>query len=608
MKYTQEKSLLDCINYFASANFSQSASINIGLFLILKSMGTGVDYPTRNVKAGSKDEAKKIDCLQARATASRCMHQLSALHAANKETGGVCCSLFPLALTNKEIPKDCLYNKATVFDKLVGRMTDTISNNSFFQSVLVLEDGEKYVSFKPQYLDAVTEELEGKRISIEHLCAWLHRYVGIDAPDDLNDEQIRNITILHFLSSYNITKDEYQTMFVYNAESVVYTQEKISPVKLRGHLQFKDDFSPKVTIEETKKVELPKEITKEQCIEYLKKMENHVFDEAFILSQLAVDDNKPCPFERNRIIFGAPGTGKSYVLNKDAELLLKGEQPTRVTFHPEYTYYNFVGSYKPIVKKNEEDATEEVSYSFIPGPFTDVLLAAMRFPRARHLLIIEEINRARVASVFGDIFQLLDRNEKGESEYVIKPSPDLRRYLEDELGMDVPVISIPKNMFIWATMNSADQGVFPMDTAFKRRWDFEYIGVDNNEELASAEITIGENVMDWNILRKKINQKLESLGVNEDKLIGPFFIAKKYLSPQQKGAMITAEEKKIAEAKFLGVFKSKVISYLFEDAAKHMRSKLFEGCETRRYSQICQKFDKIGIAIFGTSFTTDMEY
>ena len=331
-------------------------------------------------------------------------------------------------------------------------------------------------------------------------------------------------------------------------------------------------------------------------------MENHVFDNGFILSQLAVDDNQPCPFERNRIIFGAPGTGKSYVLNSDADLLLRGEQPTRVTFHPEYTYYNFIGSYKPIVKKRDDNASDEVSYAFVPGPFTDVLLSSMLFPRARHLLIIEEINRARVASVFGDIFQLLDRNETGESEYVIKPSPELRGYLEQQLCRDVPIISIPKNMFIWATMNSADQGVFPMDTAFKRRWDFEYIGVDHNEKLASAEITIGEIVMDWNTLRKKINQKLESLGVNEDKLIGPFFISKKYIFPLRKGATITEKEKKIAEAQFLRVFKSKVISYLFEDAAKHIRSRLFEGCESRSYSHICQKFDEIGISIFGASF------
>lgn len=318
-------------------------------------------------------------------------------------------------------------------------------------------------------------------------------------------------------------------------------------------------------------------------------------------------------FEWNRILFGAPGTGKSFKLNQDAVSLLSTRDATRVTFHPEYTYFNFVGSYKPIMKAGKGDnSEEEISYDFVPGPFTTVLVEALKSAQKGksepHLLIIEEINRSRVASVFGEVFQLLDRNEDGVSEYAIKPSPELKDYLEKQLKCSISSIRIPNNMFIWATMNSADQGVFPMDTAFKRRWDFEYIGVDHNEELASAEITIGEIVMDWNMLRKKINQKLESLGVNEDKLIGPFFIAKKYLSPLQKGSMITGEEKKIAEAKFLEVFKSKVISYLFDDAAKHMRSKLFEGCGTRRYSHICQQFDEIGIAIFGASFTNDMEY
>ena len=102
-----------------------------------------------------------------------------------------------------------------------------------------------------------------------------------------------------------------------------------------------------------------------------------------------------------------------------------------------------------------------------------------------YLLIIEEINRANVAAVFGDIFQLLDMDEKGVSEYPIQASEDMKEYLATELGGlpdDFEQIRIPDNMFIWATMNSADQGVFPMDTAFKRRWDFTYLGIDDSEE------------------------------------------------------------------------------------------------------------------------------
>ena len=316
-------------------------------------------------------------------------------------------------------------------------------------------------------------------------------------------------------------------------------------------------------------------------------------------------------FERNRIIFGAPGTGKSFLLNKDAEKLLRDGVATRVTFHPEYSYFNFVGSYKPIMRATKGDTSEEIVYDFVPGPFTTVLVEALKSAQQGkslpHLLIIEEINRSRVASVFGEVFQLLDRNEEGISEYSIKPSPELRDYLEQQLNCSVSSIRIPNNMFIWATMNSADQGVFPMDTAFKRRWDFEYIGVDHNEELASATITICGKSMNWNTLRKTVNQKLESLGINEDKLLGPFFIAKKYLDPLRDEVEITEDEKKVAEAKFLGVFKSKVISYLFDDAAKHVRSKLFEGCESRRYSHICQKFDEIGISIFGNSFASKIE-
>lgn len=294
-------------------------------------------------------------------------------------------------------------------------------------------------------------------------------------------------------------------------------------------------------------------------------------------------------FSRNRIIFGAPGTGKSYMLNQEKDILL-GKIETekyfeRVTFHPDYSYANFVGTYKPV-----SDGTGEITYEYVPGPFMRVLVKALKDPDYPYLLIIEEINRANAAAVFGDVFQLLDRNSKGDSEYSVQASEDIKNYLAKELGgkpEDYSTLHIPSNMYIWATMNSADQGVFPMDTAFKRRWDFTYLGIDDNdEEIRGKLVTIaGKQIVEWNSLRKAINEFLANEKINEDKQLGPYFI------PADK----------INDKDFCEVFKNKVLMYLFEDAAKQKRQLLFAGCvekDRSRFSKICEEFDNKGIEIF----------
>ena len=298
-------------------------------------------------------------------------------------------------------------------------------------------------------------------------------------------------------------------------------------------------------------------------------------------------------YDRNRILFGAPGTGKSYKLNEDQKNLLKdGGGFERVTFHPDYSYAHFVGTYKPV--SNERG---EISYEYVPGPFMRTYVDAIKSANSDnpkpYLLIIEEINRANVAGVFGDVFQLLDRNSENISEYSIQTSEDMRKYLVGELGGDTALyaeIKIPDNMFIWATMNSADQGVYPMDTAFKRRWNFTYLGINDKEEgILGKEVCLGEGIyerrVEWNELRKVINiELLEECKVNEDKLLGPYFVAKNYLENNEK---------------FVEVFKNKIIMYLFDDAAKHKRSVIFSGSETNNiYSEICKEFDEKGIFIF----------
>lgn len=308
-------------------------------------------------------------------------------------------------------------------------------------------------------------------------------------------------------------------------------------------------------------------------------------------------------FPRNRILFGAPGTGKSFTLNHEKDLLLAdGGEYERVTFHPDYSYANFVGTYKPVPCK-DSDGKDAITYSYVPGPFMRTYVKALQNSRTDapkpFLLVIEEINRANVAAVFGDVFQLLDRGDDEVSEYPIQASEDIKKYLAGELGGnpdDYAEIRIPDNMFIWATMNSADQGVFPMDTAFKRRWDFTYLGIDDSEAgIVGKKVILGQGdyrrVVEWNALRKAINNELLTYKVNEDKLMGPYFISKKNLP---EGEMIDP-------AVFTRIFKNKVIMYLFDDAAKQKRITLFGGCDEKaknQYSKICREFDTKGVYIF----------
>lgn len=311
-------------------------------------------------------------------------------------------------------------------------------------------------------------------------------------------------------------------------------------------------------------------------------------------------------YERNRIVFGAPGTGKSYGLKDDCEKLMEDTTGTyeRVTFHPDYTYSQFVGTYKPVM---DEDGNS-IRYDFVPGPFMRVYVEALKSGRTDtpqpHLLLIEEINRAKVAAVFGDVFQLLDRDDDGVSEYEIQASEDIRRYLAKELGGNADnykKIRIPNNMFIWATMNSADQGVFPMDTAFKRRWNFEYLGINENEEkikgIGKIMLPGCDEPIEWNTLRKAINDKMSSsdFKINEDKLMGPFFLSKKVIASNENGMIIDTD-------RFIDAFKSKVIMYLYEDAVKQGKHRFFEGCDSSKYSSVCEAFDEKGTAIFGPTF------
>ncbi|MFE0625219.1 AAA family ATPase [Priestia aryabhattai] len=322
--------------------------------------------------------------------------------------------------------------------------------------------------------------------------------------------------------------------------------------------------------------------------------------------------NKKVPKNHNRILIGAPGTGKSYKLKVESEgdSTHKGyflpENIERVTFYSNYTYSQFVGTYKPkpksrkrISEDNSKDIEHDyITYEYVPGPFLKLLVKSLNdyikngSECNNYLLIVEEINRAsNPAGAFGDIFQLLDRDSNGISQYAISFSEDMRLYLEKEGLSELSNIYLPPNFYIWATMNNADQGVHPLDSAFQRRWSPEYIDINENEsEIMSYNVTIkGYGLCNWNSFRKCLNSRLIDLNVKEDKLIGPFFIKKEELN-DQAGELLE-------ESTFQKIFKNKLIRYLSEEVFKfNNRGELFGNYKT--FSQLISAYDSNEEKIF----------
>ncbi len=250
----------------------------------------------------------------------------------------------------------------------------------------------------------------------------------------------------------------------------------------------------------------------------------------------------------NKIYYGAPGTGKSHRVNQ----LLKGKEnrTERITFHPEFDYTSFVGGYKPTMDG------KDIRYEFVPQAFTNIYVKAWNDPDSDYYLVIEEINRGNCAEIFGDIFQLLDRNDS----YKITPSKELKEYLEKALAenekVDAGKLLLPPNLNILATMNTSDQSLFPMDSAFKRRWNWEYIPINYevSSENKSAEFVVqltDNQTFLWLDFIKAVNEIIkqnDNLGM--DKCIGNYFI-----KPQNN--IIELEE-----------FINKAIFYLWNDVFK----------------------------------------
>lgn len=234
-------------------------------------------------------------------------------------------------------------------------------------------------------------------------------------------------------------------------------------------------------------------------------------------------------FSEQIIYYGTPGSGKSFTIRRKYENVVSPNQVVRTTFHPDSDYTTFVGCYKPRTYIVGDE--KKISYEFAPQAFTEAYIKAWSDPDNPYFLIIEEINRGNCAQIFGDLFQLLDRNkETGKSDYSITADNDLREYLEIALpknceGIQNGKLCLPPNLNIIASMNTSDQSLFPMDSAFKRRWAWKYVPIEYDNAISGKfEIAVGDEKINWHRFLFEVNEEIKKLTASEDKQMGNFFI------------------------------------------------------------------------------------
>ncbi len=358
---------------------------------------------------------------------------------------------------------------------------------------------------------------------------------------------------------------------------------------------------------------------------------------------------KPIAESLQQIYYGAPGTGKSFTIDDKTD----DGNSVRTTFHPDSDYASFVGAYKPtmedvpisatyqtkegsygeyLTKTEKHPGTErKIVYKYVPQAFLKAYVAAWSNLDTPYFLIIEEINRGNCAQIFGDLFQLLDRNNAGSSSYAIHADEDITQFLSGDdkgfaslsddqkgtirafvlhkdngktqaVGQDIlngKLLLLPPNLYIWATMNTSDQSLFPIDSAFKRRWNWKYMPIEyhpidkKTQQPIDWKFQIGDNIYSWGQFLSKINPEIYTLTESSDKQMGYFF------AKADNTTGIISEE----------VFLNKVLFYLWTDVFKDfdVSSELFKNKKANRSFRFTDFFeDPEALGNFIDNFNLDV--
>ena len=347
------------------------------------------------------------------------------------------------------------------------------------------------------------------------------------------------------------------------------------------------------------------------------------------LMNIPIFEKSQMKFPLQQIYYGAPGTGKSFTIDN----LTDDDNSVRTTFHPDTDYASFVGAYKPTMKdmplsafvgkevhraqpQGEHPGTEQrIVYKYVPQAFLKAYVAAWSKLDTPYYLIIEEINRGNCAQIFGDLFQLLDRNNSGSSSYAINADEDIAKFLKEDVNgfaslsqelrdaiaayelvkdngekraiggkiLDGTLLLLPHNLHIWATMNTSDQSLFPIDSAFKRRWNWKYVPIDTNPINKNTNLPlnwkfeVAGNLYSWGKFLEKINPEIYTITESSDKQMGYFF------AKADPTTGIISEE----------VFLNKVLFYLWTDVFKDydVSSEIFKNKKENRSFRFTDFFE-----------------
>jgi hypothetical protein len=456
---------------------------------------------------------------------------------------------------------------------------DNIVSNSFL-----------YVRFSLEWDDYVEENMFANKVNIYPFLVFLYKFVPFEEQPSVE------VLIQKFASEYHISILSILKWFYKGDFNVVFASECVKRTELKEKLKiqystltFDSSYSVKAKASELSRAPFIQTLyagmDSVKCLLISKINLDALYPALNVLNKNIKED---C-FPRQQIFYGAPGTGKSFTINQE----IKGEDVIRTTFHPDSDYSSFVGAYKPttqeitmrdlsghpVVEHGQTLTEEKIVYEFVPQAFLQAYIAAWEKYAAcdegnpqRQFLVIEEINRGNCAQIFGDLFQLLDRNHSGFSDYPVKADTDMKRYVAKALkGLSIPqagainslyggrdvvsevlesnILLLPSNLFIWATMNTSDQSLFPIDSAFKRRWDWSYMPISDAKK--GYVIDVAGSQYDWWQFLEAVNEKIASVTDSEDKKLGYYFVK------PADGHTITAK-----------TFVGKVLFYLWNDVFK----------------------------------------